>query len=81
MKKKVLNFVILLLIVSSCAEKTIPLANGKMVTENYLNRKSNQAFRHANRVANKAVRGSMSRKQIREFLNSKGSEVTVDTIQ
>jgi len=80
MKKNLLNFIILLLFVSSCAEKTIPLANGKMVTEKQFDRRINSSFRHANRVANKSMRDKLSRKQRRELWNTT-IEVQADTTQ
>ncbi len=80
MKKNLLNFIILLLIVSSCAEKTIPLANGKMVTEKQFDRRINSSFRHSNRVANKSMHDKLSRKQRRELWNTT-IEVQADTTQ
>ena len=60
----------------ACAEKTVPLADGHMVTQHKYDRMIQHAFKTADKEARKAVKGKMSRRQIREFKNSK--EIPVD---
>lgn len=53
----------------SCAtqQKTVELANGKMVTQKEYNKMLNNAFKAADKSGRKAVKGKLSRKQIREI--------------
>lgn len=76
MNKVVLIFIFGLLI-SSCAtqQKTVELANGKMVTQKEYEKMLKHAFKAADKEGRKAVKGKLSRKQIREI----HEEVTVTT--
>ncbi|MFN5031717.1 MAG: hypothetical protein ACK5FX_05790 [Flavobacteriia bacterium] len=64
-----------LIIISSCAEKTVSLADGRMVTQRKYDRMIQHALHAAEKEARKAVKGKMSRKQIREFENSQSIPV------
>jgi hypothetical protein len=59
-----------LIIISSCAEKNVSLADGRMVTQRKYDRMIQHAIKTAEKEARKSVKGKMSRKQIREFENS-----------
>ena len=77
-----MNKVILIigLIISSCAtqQKTVELANGKMVTQKEYEKMLNHAFKAADKEGRKAVKGKLTRKQIREI--HENVTVTIDTI-
>lgn len=60
---------------SSCAEKTVSLADGRMVTQRKYDRMIRHALHAAEKEARKSVKGKMSRKQIREFENSESIPV------
>ena len=65
----------LILLLSSCAQKTVSLADGRMVTQRKYDRMIRHAFNAAEKEARKSVKGKMSRKQIREFENSESIPV------
>jgi hypothetical protein len=73
-------FVIFLLILSvySCSEKTVTLADGRMVTQRKYDRMIQHALNTAEKDARKAVKGKMTRKQIREFENSEAIPVELN---
>jgi len=79
MNKVILVFVFGLLF-SSCAtqQKTVELANGKMVTQKEYEKMLNHAFKVADKESRKSVRGKLRRKQIREIHEE--ITVTTDTI-
>lgn len=68
------------LLVSSCVtqQKSVELANGKMVTQKQYNKMLDKAFKAADKEGRKAVKGKLSRKQIREIQEE--IMVTTDTI-
>jgi|GEM_PF-2912124 len=70
-----LLFLLLIFINFSCAEKTVSLADGRMVTQRKYDRMIQHALHAAEKEARKAVKGRMSRKQIREFENSESIPV------
>lgn len=65
------------LLVSSCVtqQRSVELANGKMVTQKQYNKMLDKAFKTADKNARKSVKGKLSKKQIREI----HEEVTVTT--
>jgi len=77
---KVLSIFVFSVLVSSCAtqQKTVELANGKMVTQKQYDKMINKAFRTADKEATKSVRGKLTRKEIKEFRET--TTVTLDTI-
>lgn len=79
---KLILSLLIVIFVSSCStqEKTVRLANGKMITEKQSEKNVKKALRQADRYATKAVKGEMTRKQIREFKRSLNFEVVIDTI-
>jgi hypothetical protein len=60
-------------------QKTVQLANGKMVTQQKYDRMLDKSFKEADKAGRRAVKGQMSKKDI-DSLN-KDLEVTVDTTQ
>lgn len=66
---KVVLFLFFGVLVSSCVtqQKTVELANGKMVTQKEYEKMLNHAFKSADREGRKAVKGKLTRKQIREI--------------
>jgi hypothetical protein len=77
---KVISILFLLILVSSCAtqQKTVELANGTMVTQKEYDKMLNHAFKSADKAGRDAVKGKMSRKQIREFHEE--ISVEIDTL-
>lgn len=75
--KKNLVYVLVVCFLSSCSPKTVPLADGRMVTQRKYDRMIQHALNTAEKEARKAVKGKMSRKQIREFENSNSIPVDV----
>jgi outer membrane protein assembly factor BamE (lipoprotein component of BamABCDE complex) len=67
--KKAIHIILLLTAFSSCSKKTVPLADGRMVTQGKYNRMIQHVLKTAEKEARKSVKGKMSRKQIREFEN------------
>lgn len=78
--KKVIILLVVVFLLGSCRtqEKSIELANGKMVTQKQYDKMIDHAFKSAEKQARKAVKGKMSKKQIREF--HKSIIVEVDTL-
>jgi fructose 1,6-bisphosphatase len=73
--KNVISILIISVVLASCgSQKTITLANGKVVSESKLDRMTNKAFRHANRVARKE-----SGYKFEEVFEGTEFKVTVDT--
>ena len=66
---KVISLLFTILLLGSCAtqQKTVELANGEMITEKQYQKKLDKAFKYADKEARKAVKGKMSKKEIREF--------------
>ena len=62
-------------VLSSCSQKTVSLADGRMVTQRKYDHMIQHAFKTAEKEARKAVKGKMSKKQIREFENSQSIPV------
>jgi hypothetical protein len=73
----IIIFVLALLI--GCAEKTVSLVDGTMITQRKYDKLINNAFKKADKAGRKAVRGKMSRKQIRDFKNTP-VDLVFDTI-
>jgi ABC-type glutathione transport system ATPase component len=73
--KSVFIFSFTISLLSSCAEKTVSLADGRMVTQRKYDRMIQHALKTAEKEARKSVKGKMSRKQIREFENSESIPV------
>ena len=65
-------------LLSSCAEKNVSLADGRMVTQRKYDRMIQHALKTAEKEARKSVKGKMSRKQIREFENSQSIPVELE---
>ena len=59
--------ILILLLTSSCQEKTILLANGKYVTKRKYDRMINNAFKHAEKESRKKLK--MTKKQQRDLWN------------
>jgi hypothetical protein len=72
-----IRIVLILFLFACCAEKTVSLADGRIVTQRKYDRMIQHAFKTADKEARKAVKGKMSRRQIREFKNSKDIPVDV----
>lgn len=68
-------FGVVIFYVISCAEKNVSLADGRMVTQRKYDRMIQHALNASEKEARKAVKGKMSRKQIREFENSQSIPV------
>lgn len=71
-------FVFLIICLLSCSKKTVSLADGRMVTQRKYDRMIQHALNTAEKDARQEVKGKMSRKQIREFENSKDIPVEVE---
>lgn len=74
---KVIFGLSILILVSSCAtqQKTVELANGKMVTQKQYDKMLDKAFKQAEIEAKKAVKGKLTNKEIKEFNQSLTIEV------
>jgi hypothetical protein len=69
------------LLITSCStqQKTVQLANGKMVTQRQYDKMLNHAFNEADKAGRRAVKGEMSKNDI-DSLNNE-LEVVIDTTQ
>jgi len=73
--KNIISILVISVLFASCGtQKTITLANGKVVSEAKFDRMTNKAFRHANRVARKE-----SGYKAEELFKDTEFKVTVDT--
>lgn len=80
---KVILSILFVSLISSCSiqKKTVELANGEMVTERKYNRMIKKSFKYADKKARESVKGQMTKKQIRDFMNSNNTNVVIDTTQ
>jgi isocitrate/isopropylmalate dehydrogenase len=64
---------------TSCAvqEKNVELVDGSLITQRKYDRIIRKAFRDAERSANKAVKGVMTRKQVKEFFRETPVETEI----
>jgi len=77
MNKVVLILGLGLLIASCGSQKTITLANGDMVSQKQYDRMLDKSFKAADKAGRHAVKGEMSRGDIRRFKND--VNISVDT--
>jgi len=76
---KLFSTLVLIFLMTSCAvqEKNVELVDGSLITQRKYDRIIRKAFRDAERSANKAVKGVMIRKQVREFLRETPVETEI----
>lgn len=79
MNKVVLILGLGLLITSCGSQKTISLANGDMVSQKKYDKLLNKSFKAADKAGKQAVKGEMSKRDIRSFKND--VNISVDTTQ
>lgn len=79
MNKVVLILGLGLLITSCGSQKTISLANGDMVSQKKYDKLLNKSFKVADKAGKRAVKGEMSKRDIRSFKND--VNISVDTTQ
>lgn len=79
MNKVVLILGLGLLITSCGSQKTISLANGDMVSQKKYDKLLNKSFKAADKAGKRAVKGEMSKRDIRSFKND--VNISVDTTQ